>query len=81
MASEVQASKDNVNHPDHYNSGGIECIDAMIAAYGKDFMIDFCVCTAFKYLWRHKYKNSSLEDRKKAVWYLNKSIELSENGF
>lgn len=26
---------DNVNRPEHYASGGIECIDAMIAAYGK----------------------------------------------
>lgn len=81
MDLEAQVNKDNVNHPEHYNSGDIECIDAMIAAFGKEFMIDFCVCTAFKYLWRHKHKNKSLEDRKKAIWYLNKSVELSENGF
>ena len=27
---------DNVNSPMHYASGSIECIDAMIAAYGTE---------------------------------------------
>ncbi|MEI3223940.1 MAG: DUF3310 domain-containing protein [Gemmiger sp.] len=34
-------------------------------------------CNAFKYLYRAKRKNG-LEDMKKAVWYLNKYIELKE---
>jgi len=25
-------NKDNVNHPDHYNEGGVECIDALQSA-------------------------------------------------
>lgn len=66
---------DNVNHPSHYETNGIECIDAMIAAQGADAVQDFCICNAFKYIWRHKYKNGA-EDIKKAVWYLTKWLEL-----
>ena len=69
--------KDNrVNHPSHYNKGNIECIDAMVSAYGKDTVSDFCICNAFKYIWRYKYKNG-IEDLKKAQWYLNKVVELN----
>ena len=66
----------NVNHPSHYNKGNIECIDAMVSAYGKDTVSDFCICNAFKYIWRYKYKNG-IEDLKKAQWYLNKIVELN----
>lgn len=38
---------------------------------------NFCICNAFKYLWRHGKKNG-VEDVKKAAWYLNKFIELEE---
>ena len=66
---------DSVNHPSHYETNGIECIDAMEAAQGADAVQDFCICNAFKYVWRHKHKNGA-EDIKKAVWYLNKWLEL-----
>lgn len=69
--------KDNVNHPNHY-TGKVECIDAMIETQGVDAVKNFCICNAFKYLWRHGKKNG-LEDVKKAVWYLNKYIELEED--
>lgn len=68
--------KDNkVDHPKHYNQGSIECIDAMIAAFGKETVEHFCICNAFKYLWRSEFKNGS-EDIKKALWYLTKHNEL-----
>lgn len=68
---------DNVNHPSHYETGKFECIDVMMETQGKEAVKDFCVCNAFKYLYRHGNKNG-LEDIKKAVWYLNKFIELEE---
>jgi hypothetical protein len=68
-----------VNHPSHYETNGIECIDAMKAAQGVDAVRDFCICNAFKYIWRHKHKNGA-EDIKKAVWYLNKWLELERWG-
>ena len=74
----IEAKKrDNVNHPAHYTSGGIECIDAMQAAFGAEAVKDFCLCNAFKYLWRHRNKNG-VEDLKKARWYLNRLIEAVE---
>lgn len=66
---------DSVNHPSHYETNGIECIDAMTAAQGVSAVQDFCICNAFKYIWRHKHKNGA-EDIKKAVWYLTKWLEF-----
>jgi hypothetical protein len=66
---------DGVNHPSHYETNGIECIDAMKATQGVDAVRDFCICNAFKYIWRHRRKNGA-EDIKKAVWYLNKWLEF-----
>lgn len=68
---------DPVNRPSHYTSGGIECIDAMQAAFGAEMVKDFCLCNAFKYLWRHRNKNG-VEDLKKARWYLNRLIREME---
>lgn len=71
------AATDSVNHPSHYETNGIECIDAMQAAQGVSAVQDFCICNAFKYIWRHK---NGAEDIKKAVWYLNKWLELERWG-
>lgn len=68
---------DNVNHPAHYDTGKFESIDVMVETQGVDAVKDFCVCNAFKYIYRHKRKNG-LEDIKKAIWYLNKYVELEE---
>lgn len=68
---------DNVNHPAHYETGKFECIDVMLETQGKQAVTDFCVCNAFKYLYRHGRKNG-VEDLKKARWYLDKAIGLIE---
>lgn len=73
-----QAEQDNVNHPKHYEgSTSLECIEVMQIAFGSMAVCDFCICNAFKYLWRYKNKNGE-EDLKKAEWYLNKAEELAE---
>ena len=74
---EKQIVKDNVNHPPHYTNGSIECIDAMLSAFGKEKVQHFCKLNAFKYVWRADNKNHA-EDIKKAIWYLNKYIELED---
>lgn len=71
------STNDNVNHPSHYETGNFECIDVMIETQGKEAVMDFCVCNAFKYIYRHNNKNG-VEDIKKAKWYLDKYIELAE---
>lgn len=68
---------DNVNHPSHYETGKYQCIDVIEETQGTEAVKDFCICNAFKYIYRHRHKNG-LEDVKKAAWYLNKYIELSE---
>lgn len=70
--------REEINHPQRYAGGKYECIDVMTDVFGVDAVRNFCKLNAFKYLWREKQKNG-VEDIKKAVWYLNKLIELSEN--
>lgn len=68
---------DSVNSPQHYCTGQFECIDVMLETQGLEAVKNFCICNAFKYLYRHNGKNG-LEDVKKANWYLNKYIALAE---
>ena len=69
---------DNVNHPKHYQSdSGVECIDAIRAALGKEGFIAYCKGNAIKYTWRDKLDNS--EDMRKAQWYLNRADKEMNN--
>ena len=77
MKEEVTIKEDVVNHPSHYESGKFECIEVMIEALGVEYVKGFCLCNAFKYIYRHRRKNGD-EDIKKAQWYINKYLELSE---
>lgn len=74
--ADEEPAADNVNHPSHY-TGRYECIDVMQDVFGNGAVDNFCLCNAFKYIWRARKKNG-LEDVKKAVWYLNKYIEEAE---
>lgn len=69
---------DYVNHPSHYCTGKFECFDVMQETQGTEAVKNFCICNAFKYLYRNRKKNGS-EDVKKAIWYLNKYVELEED--
>ena len=72
---EDKAESNLVDHPSHYTQGSIECIDAMVSAYGIDAVMNFCQCNAFKYLWRFNHKNN-IEDLDKLQWYINKYKDL-----
>ena len=62
---------DNVNNPHHYaGSTSLECIEVMRVTFGVEAVHHFCLCNAFKYMWRYKNKNGK-EDISKANWYLN----------
>lgn len=74
---ESDNNSDVINHPSHYETGKYECIDVMLETQGAEAVKGFCLCNAFKYLYRHNNKNGD-EDIKKAIWYLNKYLELSE---
>jgi hypothetical protein len=69
--TEVAQQNDPVSHPAHYTSGGIETIDA-IEAWGLGFHLG----NAVKYISRAGKKDpaKTVEDLKKARWYLDREI-------
>lgn len=76
---EMMAQMENkINHPKHYNSGGVECIDVMTKVYGLEAVINFCECNAFKYLWRLNAKGEPEENMQKALWYIEMWMQLRE---
>lgn len=70
--------KEMINHPSHYNHGSMECIDAIVGAYGVDEAKVFCKINAFKYLWRLGHKDAEEQEIGKIKWYLDKYVNLSE---
>ena len=60
---------DMVNSPSHYADSEIECIDAMVAAFGPEAVQIYCRCASFKYQWRAGKKFDAVEDLKKSIWY------------
>ena len=70
--------KEEVNHPTRYNGEcSLECIEVMKLVFGVEIVIWFCLCNAFKYLWRHKSKNKE-QDVNKAEWYLNYTVKTNK---
>jgi len=63
----------NVNHPNHYNQGKIEVIEAI-----EDWGLGFNDGNVIKYISRAKHKGKPLEDLKKAKWYLEREINRIE---
>lgn len=61
---------DIVNKPPHYLIGGIDTYD-FIRAKG----LSYPAGQIIKYIVRHEHKGKSMEDLKKAEWYLKKLIE------
>lgn len=78
MQDEITIEKDMVNHPSHYQGTKLECIEAMLDVFGKEKVSAFCELNAFKYQWRSNAKGTNLQDKKKAIWYLDKYIELNK---
>lgn len=68
---------DNVNHPSHYTSGGIECIDAIRASMTPKGFIDYCKGNVIKYVFRWEHKGG-VEDLRKAQVYLGWAIEAAD---
>jgi hypothetical protein len=62
---------DPVNHPSHYTDGKIEVIDFI-----EDKKLGFHLGNAVKYIARAGKKDpaQTLQDLKKAQWYLNRHI-------
>lgn len=61
---------DSVNHPKHYTSDGcgVEAIEVTS-------LLPACISNAVKYVWRCGKKDEDLQELKKALWYINYSID------
>ena len=78
----IIVGNDMVNNPVHYQSMvkglNIDAISCMRAAFGDESVSNFCICNALKYIYRNQNKNGK-QDIQKAIWYLNKYLELSKD--
>lgn len=70
--------QDMIDHPEHYKTDKYECIDVMLDIFGPEATMNFCMCNAFKYVWRASKKNGQ-EDVDKARWYLDKYTSIKED--
>ena len=69
----AEPTHDPVDHPKHYTDhpSGVECIQ--ITEH-----MGFNLGNAMKYIWRCDLKQKSIEDLKKAAWYIQREIEKRE---
>jgi hypothetical protein len=61
--------KEQINHPEHYQSSGIEAIDTIEA-----FDLNFNLGNVIKYVLRAGRKGNKNIDLEKALWYLQREI-------
>ncbi len=67
-----------VNHPPHYTTGGIECIEAIQAQLTPEEFRGYLKGNIAKYVWRESHKGGT-ESLKKATFYLNKLVAFDES--
>lgn len=66
---------DPVNHPSHYTTGTIECIEAIKASMTPEEFKGFLKGNVMKYVFRYRLKGKPLQDLQKAQWYMDRLIE------
>ncbi len=70
---------DQVDQPDHYTSGSIECWDYLKDNMPREAYLGGLEWNIKKYLHRWRYKKNPLEDLKKARVYLDRLIAEKES--
>ena len=65
-------------NPQHYQKGGVECIDAIEASMTEEAFKGFLKGNCIKYLYRYENKNGA-EDLKKAQWYLSRLLTVLDD--
>ena len=73
---EEDEEQDMIGAPYHYNTGNIECIDAIEESMSSVAFKGYLKGNCMKYLWRYDYKGKQVEDLQKTGWYLNKLTEI-----
>jgi len=74
FAEWVESKSDIINHPPHYNTGKIECINYLEDNLGDGYPY-YLEGNIKKYLHRWRHKDAPVDDLRKAAWYLGKLIE------
>ena len=74
--SSYQLREEEINNPQHYNKGGIECIDAIQAMLTAEEFLGYLRGNSLKYRWRFRYKNNPINDLSKASWYEKKLFDF-----
>jgi len=64
---------DTVTKPEHYNHGKFETIEVV-----EDWRLNYHCGNALKYISRHNHKGKPAEDIKKAIWYLQRYLQVLE---
>ena len=75
-ATLAEEEEDMVGAPKHYNSGNIECIDAIEESMSSHAFKGYLKGNCMKYLWRYDYKGKQVEDLQKAGWYLRRLTDM-----
>jgi hypothetical protein len=75
-AEAEKEAEDMVTAPRHYNTGNIECIDAIEESMSSVAFKGYLKGNCMKYLWRYDYKGKQVEDLKKAGWYLSRLTQV-----
>ena len=68
---------DDVNSPEHYASGRVECIDAIESSMTGEAFAGYCKGNCIKYLWRYLDKGG-VQSLEKCQWYLNRLLEAEK---
>ena len=68
--------EDNVCNPEHYNTGNIECIEAIEESMSSVAYKGYLKGNCMKYLWRYDYKGKQVEDLQKCQWYLARLTQV-----
>ena len=58
------AMVDNINNPEHYNQGAVECIEAIESMLTPDEFVGYLRGNSLKYRWRMRYKGSPIDDHR-----------------
>lgn len=70
----------DVDSPAHYNAGEIETIDYIVDVLGEFEAAQYCHGNVLKYTGHRLFnKGNPVKDARKAIWYLNKMVELLES--
>ena len=71
--SNIEMEHDPVHSPAHYTQGKIECADFI-----DDQQLPHHEASAVEYIVRARFKGKEVQDLQKAVWHLNRRIQLLE---